>query len=257
MNKRKLMLVAIALCMAAILLAGGTLAYLTDTDQQTNTFTTGKVGLELDEGTIVTDKIDGRYLSTDTETRTSDPQDYKVFPGDVVVKDPIISLDDDSEYAWVAAKIVVKCPGLETLIGSDVAKGYIDINKVVAGNTTGFITGGLVGNGGATYLPTYHGVSEWHTTGKAYTHQDASKWENGEWVIYMYMAETHGPGAEIDLFKEMHFSPLWTNEQMAIFNNLQIDISAYAVQADGFDDCFTAMATAFPDYFPTGDVQNP
>lgn len=49
MNKRKLMLVAVVLCMAAILLAGGTLAYLTDTDQQTNTFTVGDIGIELEE----------------------------------------------------------------------------------------------------------------------------------------------------------------------------------------------------------------
>ncbi len=64
MNKRKLMLVAVALCMAAILLAGGTLAYLTDTDQQTNTFTTGHVALELDEGKITT-STDGKWESTD------------------------------------------------------------------------------------------------------------------------------------------------------------------------------------------------
>ena len=49
MNKRKLMLVAIALCMAAILLAGGTLAYLTDTDEKVNTFTVGNVQIEIDE----------------------------------------------------------------------------------------------------------------------------------------------------------------------------------------------------------------
>lgn len=43
MNKRKLLLVALSLCMVAILAMGGTLAYLTDTDSQTNTFTVGKV----------------------------------------------------------------------------------------------------------------------------------------------------------------------------------------------------------------------
>lgn len=49
MNKRKLMLVAVALCMAAILLAGGTLAYLTDTDTDTNVFTVGNVKIDLHE----------------------------------------------------------------------------------------------------------------------------------------------------------------------------------------------------------------
>ena len=49
MNKRKLLLVALSLCMVAILAMGGTLAYLTDTDQETNTFTVGNVKIDLIE----------------------------------------------------------------------------------------------------------------------------------------------------------------------------------------------------------------
>ncbi len=46
MNKRKILLVAVALCMVAILGFGGTLAYLTDTDNATNVFTVGNVKIE-------------------------------------------------------------------------------------------------------------------------------------------------------------------------------------------------------------------
>lgn len=49
MNKRKLLLVAIALCMVAILVTGGTLAYLTDTDFDQNVFTVGNVKIDLHE----------------------------------------------------------------------------------------------------------------------------------------------------------------------------------------------------------------
>lgn len=49
MNKRKLLLVAMALCMVAILAAGGTLAYFMDTDGATNVFTVGHIDIELDE----------------------------------------------------------------------------------------------------------------------------------------------------------------------------------------------------------------
>ena len=49
MNKRKLMLVALSLCMVAILAVGGSLAYLTDTDAKTNTFTVGNVQIAIDE----------------------------------------------------------------------------------------------------------------------------------------------------------------------------------------------------------------
>lgn len=49
MNKRKLLLVALSLCMVAILAMGGTLAYLTDTDSQLNVMTLGKVDISQNE----------------------------------------------------------------------------------------------------------------------------------------------------------------------------------------------------------------
>lgn len=49
MNKRKLLLVAMALSMIAILAVGGTLAYFTDIDAETNIFTVGNVEIDLYE----------------------------------------------------------------------------------------------------------------------------------------------------------------------------------------------------------------
>lgn len=49
MNKRKIVLLATSLCMIAILAIGGTLAYFTDTDEATNTFTVGGVKIALHE----------------------------------------------------------------------------------------------------------------------------------------------------------------------------------------------------------------
>lgn len=49
MNKRKLLLVALALSMVAILAVGGTLAYFTDIDAETNVFTVGDVKIDLYE----------------------------------------------------------------------------------------------------------------------------------------------------------------------------------------------------------------
>lgn len=49
MNKRKIILLAVSLCMVAILAVGGTLAYFTDTDQEINVFTVGNVQIDLIE----------------------------------------------------------------------------------------------------------------------------------------------------------------------------------------------------------------
>lgn len=46
MNKRKILTMALAICMIAILAVGGSLAYLTDTDNKTNVFTVGNVQIE-------------------------------------------------------------------------------------------------------------------------------------------------------------------------------------------------------------------
>lgn len=47
MSKRKILSLAMALCMIAILATGATLAYFSDSDRATNVFTTGKVDITL------------------------------------------------------------------------------------------------------------------------------------------------------------------------------------------------------------------
>ena len=49
MTKRKILLLAMSLCMVAILAVGGTLAYFTAEDSADNVFTMGYVDIELEE----------------------------------------------------------------------------------------------------------------------------------------------------------------------------------------------------------------
>lgn len=49
MNKKKIASIVACLCLAASAVVGGTLAYFTDTDTKTNTFTTGNVAIKLEE----------------------------------------------------------------------------------------------------------------------------------------------------------------------------------------------------------------
>lgn len=73
--------VAILLCMTLVALAaiGATFAYLTDTKTVDNTFTMGNVKIKLDE-TNVNDPTGDRVTSNE----------YNVYPGAVVTKDPIV-----------------------------------------------------------------------------------------------------------------------------------------------------------------------
>ncbi len=76
MNKRKILLLAAVLTMVAVLGIGGTLAYFTDTDDATNTFTVGNVEIDLTEP-----KWD--------EDGSGDAPD--VYPGEPLAKDPTVT----------------------------------------------------------------------------------------------------------------------------------------------------------------------
>lgn len=79
MTKKKI----VSLCLAAVLvvmaIAGATVAYFTDTKTAKNTFTMGNVQIKLDE-TNVNDPEGDRVTSNE----------YNVYPGAVVTKDPIV-----------------------------------------------------------------------------------------------------------------------------------------------------------------------
>ena len=242
MNKRKLMLVAIALCMAAILLAGGTLAYLTDTDNAVNTFTAGKVGLTLDEAIVekVTDSTAENYGDlVATNERTDGDQTYHVYPGNKVAKDPKITVDSDSENAWVAAKMIVT-GDLLSLIGSGY-ENYLDITKIVSG--------GLVVKG-AEQQP-FNGLTPTYYANGCYIYQKpiAEGETTQKWELYLFMEDIYAANAEIQLFTNIEIPAEWDNAEMEKFNNSKINITAFAVQADGFESCYEAMTTAFPGEF--------
>lgn len=98
MTKKKI----VSLCLAAVLVvmavAGATVAYFTDKDAKTNTFTVGKVDITLDE------------------TFT---QDSKLMPGIDVNKDVSISLAKDSSdaYVWYLWKIPADLDSIDGMTG--------------------------------------------------------------------------------------------------------------------------------------------
>lgn len=95
--KKKLMAIALAVCVVAVLAAGASLAYFTDkTDAANNTFTMGNVKITLDE----TD------LTKENDSRTPDGNTYtNLYPGMDMVKDPIVHNVGKND-AWV--RVIVR-----------------------------------------------------------------------------------------------------------------------------------------------------
>lgn len=99
MKSKKKVFVTV-LCAAALVVASvlGTMAFLTSTDQVTNTFTVGKVAITLDESPVNDAGVvqEGNRVKENT---------YKLIPGHEYTKDPIVHVDADSENSWIFIKV--------------------------------------------------------------------------------------------------------------------------------------------------------
>lgn len=114
--KKKLTLVVTCIVLVAAMVIGGTLAYFTDTDAKTNTFTTGKVDITLEEN--------------------FDKENAKLLPGsqtkNAVQKEVKIQLEPGSEDSWVWYEWLIPAV-LDSTDGSTGTNNIIHVNA--AGST--------------------------------------------------------------------------------------------------------------------------
>lgn len=102
--KKKVTAIALAVCILAVAVIGATMAYFTDTDSKTNTFTFGKVDIDLTEESIE-DKEKGVKAGTvGTDGGITYPG---VLPGLVYSKIPTVTVKQDSLPAYVVITATV------------------------------------------------------------------------------------------------------------------------------------------------------
>ena len=94
--KKKLTATFLCVALGAIAIVGASLAYFTDTKTATNTFTMGDVKIKLDE-TNVNDPEGDRVTSNE----------YNVYPGAVVTKDPVVH-NTGKNGAYIRAIVTVE-----------------------------------------------------------------------------------------------------------------------------------------------------
>ena len=99
MNKKKTIIAAVVLL--AVLVVGGAIAYFTDTESKTNTFTIGNVDITLTE--------DGWDALADTNNNELPDVAEDMMPGESVTKDPTINNVSTKNPAFVFAKVEVPC----------------------------------------------------------------------------------------------------------------------------------------------------
>lgn len=112
MKKKIAALVAIAMIFGCAV--GGTLAWLmADTNTVTNTFTTSDVDITLTEtkGTLTSE----------------DNRSYQMVPGNVIEKDPTVTVEANSEDCWLFVEIS-ESSNLDTFITYEVAGGWTQLS---------------------------------------------------------------------------------------------------------------------------------
>lgn len=135
----------LAMMACAVLLVcisvGATVAYLTSTDAVTNTFVVGSVGLFLDEAQVSALGTDGKFIDDDDKTveaiedaRRVSGNEYKLFPGHTYDKDPTVHVDENSEKCYVFVKVENGISDLEAstnnITSQITANGWVALDGV-------------------------------------------------------------------------------------------------------------------------------
>ncbi len=217
-SKHKALLMAMCVVLLVAASVFGTIAYLTDTEAVTNTFTVGQISMSMDEAKV---NVAGQKLNNEDEVwKTGDAyadrvveNEYHLLPGQTYSKDPIIHVDADSEDSYIFIK--VDNNGIEAI---EETTAYTSVSAQILAN--GWI---------------------W--------------WKKEGNVHYFYQKYTKGQDdKELEVFKQFKVGDDVTNKQLKVFydaateNNGQakaVIVTAYAVQKAGFTDHADAWNATF------------
>ena len=213
--KKKIVAFAMVFALAAVAVVGGSLAYFTDTDAKENTFTVGNVKIALIE------QQNGDNELVDFEN------DKQLMPGAENAVDKIVSVENTGgNDAYIRVKITVPSD-LAEVIHLVFEDNYTSTWNEVTSETD---------NSGKVYTAVYKtkiasGDSTSHLLSKVYLDErvDMRLDENNN-QEYFYTVTTEEGDAVI------------TEDVPVSLENIQVDVVAEAIQADGFDNAEDAFA---------------
>lgn len=134
---------------------------------------------------------------------------YKLIPGHKYTKDPTIHVDSSSEKSYVFVKVV------NNLATANAEAAKDDNYKTVAGQMDDLGWKQLVVDGNTIKDTWYKEVAV-------------------------------DKGTDVDVFKEFRASGTLTNEQLQQIGTKTIEVTGYAIQADGFNSAVDAWKAAAP-----------
>jgi len=190
-TKTKRILMAVCAVVLVIASVAATVAYLTDDDSVTNTFTVGNVVITLDEADTDHDNNEQDNVTVNGVVRDR-ANKYHLIPGSEYTKDPTVHVDPKSEACYLFVKVengLANLSGGTTIEAQMAAKGWVLVD-------------------GTTNISVYT--------------------ENGAHAAV-------AGGSDKIVFEKIVISGNATNDDLAAYQNKNIVVTAYAIQASGFD----------------------
>lgn len=201
-----LMLCAVLLVAASVL---GTMAYLTSSDEVVNTFTVGNVQIKLDEAKA---NPDGSLVQ---DADRVEANSYKLLPGHTYKKDPMVTVLNGSESAYIKMTVTfTKAAALDAIFDPN----------------------------GATLTNIFNGYESTNWTYKGNTKDTAADTRTYEFWYKEAVAAPDNDVALDALFDSITVPGNITNEQLDTIKGMTITVNAYAIQADGFANAEAAWA---------------
>ena len=233
--KKKTIALLLVLVMIFGISVGGTIAYLTDKEAVTNTFTVGNVKIKLTETKIENGvATDDRIQGSATETVGNQ---YHLLPGLSYIKDPMVTIVEGSEESYIRMIVTVTdCkdvdaaiteanelranadPELPAIQLTDMFEGYDDEKWILKNETKT-----AIGNEG-DYQRTYE---FWYANPIAGHADNKNGSEDQDNNLEPLFTTLKVPG-EID------------NDSLAAIAEMTIVVEAHAIQAAGFDNAEAA-----------------
>ena len=259
MNKRRILAIAMALCIVAILAVGASLAYFTDTAEKTNTFTVGNVKIELIEKqrnadhTELVDFEQNKKLSPIVGSAQGEQDEFNMPVAKNYVDKIVTIQNTGSEKAYIRAYFAIPSAlddGYETFnAGLNVL--HFNFGNTAAGASTDGVQWIWTHDGGKwNYFETTlkDGIKYNVYFADYYQAVDAGA-TTEQLVKGVYLDKTFDlkDGKCYAFGKEVTLDEGWD------WNKVSCPVFAIACQAEGFDSATAAMDAAFgAQYNPWG-----
>lgn len=198
MKKNQLITTIAAIALVAVIGVGATLAYFTDSDEAKNVLTLGAVDIELDEPNY---KGDEEYVG--------------IVPGDVIVKDPIITLASSSEDAYVRMKLSIDIDKLIYDVSGNDIVNKVDLDAEDEAKAIKDLMDGADNREGLT--------AQIEANGWYYNEEDG---------YYYFSKKLTQANREVLFFTRINIPFSWGNKMAD--TEIKVDVFAEAIQADNY-----------------------